>query len=131
MKSAPDTATLDTIQHYLRPEIKAAILRFCNPDTGGFRFLLGGDGWYLTLKDGTVRPRNSDDYDSTIARFRTLYISLDVFENEVKEQHEPWNNEEHRPEKPIGTFAECLSYTLGADIDSIEICKRSARQASG
>jgi len=113
------TATDFTIEHYQKPEVKSVILKFCNPETGGFRPLNGDLGWYISTGNGSVRLRTPEDYESTILKFRTLYALLDVLDSSVKGISAPWNEEKQRPETPIGTFSDCLSYTLGADIDSI------------
>ena len=101
---ASDTADDLTIEHYQRPEVKATILKFCNPESGGFRALNGDAGWYITTDDGNVRLRTSEDYDNTTSKYRTTYATLDVMDDEVKKKAEKWDDEKNRPEKPIGTF---------------------------
>jgi len=113
------TATDLTIEHYKRPEVKDTIRQFCHPGTGGFRGLNGDAGWYLSTDNGHVRLRTAEDYDDTIGKFRSLYTTLDVLDPSVKEVSEKWDEVNNRPENPIGTFNDCLSYTLAADIDSI------------
>ena len=117
--AAPPTATDVTAEHYQNPRIKAAILKFCEPAEGRFRALNGDAGWYASAGNGNVRLRVSDDYDDTASKHRTLYSTLDVMASKVKAITEKWDEAHNRPEHPIGTFAECLSYTLGGDIDAI------------
>lgn len=120
MTADPDTSTSESVQHYLRPEVKAVILKFSGaPEGGGFRPLLPNPGWYITEKDGKVRIRNPDDYNNTISKSRVVYITLDVLEDSVKDQLEDWDEKTKKPTHVIGTLAECLAYTLGADIDAI------------
>ncbi len=107
-----------TITHYSRPEVKEIIIKFCDENGQSWRALNGDEGWYITTENNQVRLRNPEDYDSTINKFRTLYSTLDIFENKVKEIKKTWG--ENKPSEVIGTFKDCYGYTLGADIDSIE-----------
>jgi len=106
--------------HYLRSEVREIITRFCLPEEGGWRPLNGDDGWYLTTQKGEVRLRTPEDYDNTISKYRTLYALLDVMAPEVREQTQPWDDIKKTPMEQIGTFRECLAYSLGSDTDSIE-----------
>jgi hypothetical protein len=112
------TATEWTRAHYVRPEIRKVILDFCQ-DSNEWRALNGDDGWYIAAKEGNVRLRTPGDYDSTINKHRTLYATLDTFSADVKQVTKLWDNTQNRPAEPIGTFKDCLAYTLGADIDSL------------
>ncbi|HON36338.1 MAG TPA: hypothetical protein PLY52_08540 [Methanothrix sp.] len=112
------TATDLTIEHYQRPEVREAILRFCQLDALGWRALNGDNGWYISNGNNEVRLRALEDYDDTVSRYRTLYATLDVLLPEVKDQSRPWDDHKGAPQEPIGTFRECSAYTLGADIDS-------------
>ena len=110
------------IEHYRRPEVKELILRLCHCN-GGSRALNGDDGWYKTLKDGKVRLRGPKDYDSTVFRSRSLYITADVFDPSVFNISEKWEDGqrgEGRPANPIGTRGDLIAYTLFADIDATE-----------
>jgi len=116
--SSAKTATDQTREHYNRPEVREAILRFCE-DGQKCRALNGDQGWYASTGKGEVRLRTPGDYIDTITEFRTLYATLDHFEPEVKEITQPWDAKAGRPKETIGTFKNCHAYTLGADIDSI------------
>ncbi len=108
------------IEHYRRPEVKEFILRLCGYG-GGFRALNGDDRWYVHYKDGKVRLQGPKDYDSTVSRSRSLYMTADVFDPSVFDISEKWTEGqrgEGRPENPIGTRADLLGYTLFADIDA-------------
>jgi hypothetical protein len=117
--AATTTATDATVGHYRTPEIKATIMKFCKPETGGFRPLNGDDFWYLPADNGNVRLRIPDDYESTILQGRTVHALLDIFDDSVMDMAVPWDATKNAPTVPIGTFKECRAYTLGADIDSI------------
>jgi hypothetical protein len=94
-------------------------LKFCHPETGGFRPLNGDKHWYLPSDDGNVRLSRPEDYLNLIKKNRTLYALADIMEDSVKEASERWIKEHNKPEQPIGTLKDCLAYTLFADIDSI------------
>jgi hypothetical protein len=114
------TATDLTREHYLRPEVKSVILRYCQ-EVEAFRALNGDDGWYKKgHKDGEVSLTTPADYDSIIAKRRTLYSTLDFLESSVKEIAERWDAEKGAPENPIGTLQNCLAYSPSVDIDSIK-----------
>ncbi|HRW82577.1 MAG TPA: hypothetical protein P5049_03875, partial [Methanothrix sp.] len=110
-----------TLEHYRRPEVRETILQLCRYG-GGLRALNGDDGWYFH-RDGKVRLRGPEDYDDTISRARSIYITADVFAPEVFEKTEPWTEGrggEGRPENPIGTRRDLLAYSLFADIDAVK-----------
>lgn len=113
-----DTATDLTVEHYQRPEIREIIMRFCQPENGGWRPLNGDNGWYINNDKSEVRLRSPDNYDDTVSKYRTLYATLDVLSQEVRDRSQPWDDNKGAPQEPIGTFRECMAYTLGADIDS-------------
>ncbi len=114
MTSASDL----TIDHYQRPEVEETILR-CSQDGGAWRCLNGDQGWYITAENGGVRLRRPEDYDKTTGKFRTLYWSLDLFEPEVQNISDQWDEVRKRPVHPIGTLRECRAYSLGVDIDAV------------
>jgi len=114
------TATDITREHYHRPEVRAAILRYCQ-DVEAWRALNGDDGWYKRGEEaGKVRLATSEDYESLVEKYRTLYATLDLFEPSVKMISERWDQTRGAPEKPIGTMANCLAFTPSVDIDSIK-----------
>lgn len=118
-KSYPaKTATDQTIQHYQDPRVRRTIIRFVEEEFG-WRALNGDQGWYKTKGNGEVRLRSSDDYEDTISRYRSLYITLDLLDPSVKKISRQWDKSKKAPVEPIGTLGDCLAYTLGADIDSI------------
>ena len=70
------TATDLTIEHYHRPEVRAAILRYCQ-DVEAWRALNGDDGWHKRrVKAGKVRLATPKDYESLVEKHRTLYATL-------------------------------------------------------
>jgi hypothetical protein len=114
------TATEWTLRHYQRPEVKATILRYCQ-DRVAWRALNGDAGWYKPGETaGMVRLTTPEDYDWLIRRHRTLYATLDLLAPEVRMISEVWNERKGAAEKPIGTLANCLAFTLSIDIDSIK-----------
>ena len=119
-KSGPteQTSTGLTPEHYRRQEVREVILRF-SQDVDAWRPLNGDQGWYISHGKGDVRLRSPEDYENTIEKYRTLYATLDLLDPAVKKISQPWNETNRAPAEPIGTFRDCLAYTLGADIDSI------------
>jgi len=114
------TATDMTREHYARPKVREIIEKFSKPiDCNGFRCLNGDDGWYITLPDDRLRLRVPDDYEDTTSKYRTLYALLDVMEPSVRDLTGIWDDIKHEAVPTLGTFRECVAYTLGADIDSI------------
>lgn len=108
-----------TIEHYERPEVRDIILRQCKYG-GGLRALNGDNGWYVH-QDKKVRLRGPDDFDDTISRARTLYITADVFDPAVFETSVPWEEGrggEGKPVVSIGKRGDLIAYTLIADIDA-------------
>ncbi|WP_316965457.1 DUF5906 domain-containing protein [Candidatus Methanocrinis natronophilus] len=68
-----------------------------------------------------MRLRSPDDFDDTISRARTLYITADVFDPEVFETSVPWEEGpggEGKSVEPIGERGDLIAYTLFADIDA-------------
>jgi len=113
------SATDPTIEHYQRPEIKAAIIAYCTNDWA-IRALNGDNGWYKRAAEpGKVQLTTPDDYDFLIRKHRTLYATLDLLDPGMKAVSERWDDRRGAPEKPIGTLANCLAFTLSVDIDSI------------
>ncbi len=113
------TANNQTRAHYQRSEIKSVILRYCMAD-GAIRALNGDNGWYKAASEsGKVQLTTPDDYDSIVGRCRTMYATLDLLAPEIKTVSEKWDDQKGAPEKPIGTLANCLAFTLSVDIDSI------------
>jgi len=115
-------ATEITSGHYQRPEVKEIILKSCNYN-GGFRGLNGDDGWYTKERNGEVKLRGPLDYDDTTSRARSLYMTADVFTPSVFSESSRWvkgRGGEGKPEFPIGTRRDLISYTLFADIDAVK-----------
>lgn len=115
------TATDITHEHYNRPEVRSAILRYCQ-GAGMFRALNGGDSWYKVGSDrGSVMLTIPEDYDDLlINKHRTLYATIDLLNDSVKNVSEKWDLTKSAPENPIGTLKDCRGFTLSVDIDSIK-----------
>jgi P4 family phage/plasmid primase-like protien len=117
-----DTATEITEGHYQRPEVKEVILKLCSY-AGGLRGLNGDEGWYSKGPGGSVKLRGPGDYDDTTARARSLYMTADVFDPKVFDLSAQWiegRGGEGRPEFPLGTRGDLISYSLFADIDAVK-----------
>ena len=114
------TASDMSMEHYERPEVRAAILALCEYG-GGLRGLNGGDGWYVHQGD-LMRLRGPSDFDDTISKERSLYMTADVFtppvfdiwENRIEERGEV------KPENTIGERGDLIAYSLFADIDAVK-----------
>lgn len=112
-------ATEMTMEHYQRPEIKAAIVNYCRV-SGGMRALNASEKWYKGGKDPeTVMLRGPDDYDETLEKGRPLYATLDLMETPVFQKAEKWIEKTGRPENPIGDLSNCIGFTLSTDIDAV------------
>ena len=125
------SATELTIAHYLRPEVRETILRYCQYEHGA-RALNADEHWYRGTDDinHTVALRGPADYEDTIKRGRTLYATLDILEQAIFEQDSKWDKKAGRPETPLGTLADCLAFTLSTDIDGIgDIRSLAVKQA--
>lgn len=114
------TASEMSMEHYERPEVRAAILALCEYG-GGLRGLNGGDGWYVHKGD-LIRLRGPADFDDTISKERSLYMTADIFDPAVFDIWERRIEErgEVKPENTIGTRADLISYSLFADIDAVQ-----------
>ena len=113
-----------TVEHYSRPEVKAAILGYCMNGAGA-RALNADEHWYKGgIDPKTVMLRGPADYDATIERGRTLYATLDILEQSVFEQAAPWDEATNAPETTLGDLSNCLAFTLSTDIDSIGDIRR-------
>ena len=111
-----------TIEHYQRPEVKAAILCYCEHG----RALNSDEHWYKGGKDPkTVMLRGPADYDATIERGRTLYATLDIMEKSVFNQAVQWDEARKKPETTLGDLSSCLAFSLSTDIDSIGDIRKS------
>ena len=116
------TATDETREHYLRPEVKEIVTRYAMPGEGAWRALNGDfHRWYKygTSKQTDLRLArllNSEmDYEYITASYRTLYCTLNVFDKSMwLETRAP---EEITSDNPMGTPAGTEAYTLGCDID--------------
>lgn len=85
------------------------------------RALNGDNGWYKRADElGKVQLTTPEDYDYLIQKYRTLYATLDLLDPELRPVSKKWNDRKGTPEKPIGTLADCLAFTLSVDIDSIK-----------
>ncbi len=110
------TATPESIAHYLRPEVKAAIQRIA---TQGDTSKCGnGDfiRWYRYPDTKTQKLfdlSNNQDYEYLINRHRTLYWSLNYFEHATYSRGEPKQTQPTTLGKP----SETTDYTLGIDVD--------------
>jgi phage/plasmid-associated DNA primase len=110
------TVTEPTYHHYQTPAIKAAILSYAQTPEG-WRALNGDfTHWYQYdgNSHGTKRLNQPEDYDKLTAKYRVLYTSLDVFNEQFKGTTAPKDSDE-----PLGTFRDCKAYSLGTDIDLI------------
>lgn len=117
-----ETATDITIEHYGRPEVKEAILKFCGVEDGSWR-ALNGDfrHWYCQGSDPkSVRLLTPKDYDSLTEQYRTIYATLDVFGHDLFERTETWDEVTGSPAHSLGTLEDCVAFNPGVDIDLIE-----------
>ncbi|MDD3566075.1 MAG: hypothetical protein PHN90_10455, partial [Methanothrix sp.] len=70
-----------------------------------------------------MRLRGPADFDDTISKERSVYMTADVFTPAV---FDIWGRRiegrggEVKPENPIGTRADLISYSLFADIDAVK-----------
>lgn len=109
----------EMLEHYQREDVKDVIMKVCEYNNG-FRCLNGDDGWYIHNKE-SARLRGPSDYNDTISKARSLYITADVFLPGVFDQWETWmegRGGEGKPTNPLGTRADLLGYSLFADIDA-------------
>jgi hypothetical protein len=119
------TATSETREHYLRPEVREIIIEYAMPEDGPWRSMNGDfHAWYRHRKSESrpgkdeIRLLNStDDYEVLADNFRTFYQSLNVFSPDIWMETRP--RELVTSERPLGTPADTLAYTLGVDIDKI------------
>jgi len=111
--------------HYRRPEVKAAILRYCEHGAGS-RALNSDERWYRGGTDPkTIMLRGPADYDATIERGRTLYATLDILERAVFDRAVQWNEARKEPETTLGDLSNCLAFSLSTDIDGIGDIRKS------
>ena len=114
-----------TIEHYQRPEVKAAILRYCEHGVGA-RALNSDEHWYKGgIDPKTIMLRGPADYDATIERGRTLYATLDIMEQSVFDQAAQWNEARKEPDTTLGDLSNCLAFSLSTDIDAIGDIRKS------
>ncbi|MFH0904619.1 MAG: hypothetical protein V1854_05470, partial [Methanobacteriota archaeon] len=108
------TATLQTINHYIRPEIMQTIQRIAKQDDSA----KAGNGdfvvWYYDNK--LFNLTKNEDYLYLTNRYRTLYWTLNYFEPIAFERAKINEND------IVGTRSETGAYTLGIDIDHAEGC---------
>lgn len=115
------TASDMSMEHYERPEVRETILDLCK-FAGGLRGLNGGDGWYVH-QDGRMRLRGPGDFAGTISKERSLYMTADVFDPavfDIWERKTVGHDGMPKPEIPIGTRGDLVSYSLFADIDAVK-----------
>ncbi len=116
------SANSQIMEHYNRPEVKEAIMRFCDYNDGWRALNRDITHWYnhdgyseqMTL----IRP---ELYDSQIRpELRTLYATLNVYCPLIKFKPIPENKEDRDVGDELGTFNDTIAYTLAVDIDSIK-----------
>lgn len=119
-----ETATPETIEHYLRPGIKDVIQRIGKE--GDSSKCGNGDfwRWYKHINQDTERLfdlTNNEDYLYLINRHRTLYWSLNFFEHLTYQRTRLIEQQDTKNEKVVlGTRTETTNYTLGIDLDHCE-----------
>jgi len=111
------------INHYSNPRVKKIIMGLAGTKdawragNGDFiKWYQDVDGNYVRLFDLT----NSDDYDYLTRHFRSLYGTLNQFNEPTKFKKIPKDLHNEAGEKiTIGGFADTTAYMLSGDIDSI------------
>ena len=65
---------------------------------------------------------NSEDYDYLTSKHRSLHWTLNFFDNKLRNEMIPKSlHNEHGDKITIGSFADTRTYSLGVDIDSLDI----------
>ena len=74
---------------------------------------------------------NSEDYDYLAANHRSLYWTLNFFDDGLRKETIPKSlHNEHGDKITIGSFADTRTYSLGVDIDSLDsITKKDIRES--
>ncbi len=116
------SATSQIREHYSRPEVKEAIIRFCTSGDGWRALNRDTIHWYVYdgYSEGQklIKP---EAYDSQIKlELRTLYATLNIFDSISKLKSIPLDKEERDVGQELGTFKDTIAYSLGVDIDSIK-----------
>ncbi|HRR42185.1 MAG TPA: hypothetical protein P5244_13200, partial [Syntrophales bacterium] len=116
MTSASDL----TIEHYQRSEVRETIIDLCKYGDG-LRGLNGGDFWYVHKAD-LMRLRGPADFDDTISKERSLYMTADVFDPVVFDiwERRIEGRDGAKPENTIGERGDLIAYSLFADIDAVK-----------
>ena len=108
-----DTATPETINHYLRPDVMEIIIglskidQSCKAGNGDFWRWYKGNNGNKTLFNLT----NKDDYTYLVSHYRTLYYTLNYFNGDAFSRTKINEND------IVGTRAETTAYQLGIDLD--------------
>ena len=109
-----------TFEHYNRPEIKQIILSLSKD--GAYCRCGNGDtvGWYkhTSGKKELVNLSNDSGYDHLISKYRTLYWSLNYFDDRAFEAD---YNRITPEERPIKSREFTRAYSFGVDIDTIDM----------
>jgi hypothetical protein len=110
------TATDLTREHYQRPEVRETILKFAKPENGGWRALNGDFHKWYAYEGDNIRLLTPDDYDFVTDHYRTLYQTLNVFDQGL------WGSwmtsSEKSGENPLGKPTDTMAYSLSVDIDA-------------
>ncbi|MBN1134285.1 MAG: hypothetical protein JXA38_05120 [Methanosarcinaceae archaeon] len=111
----------DILNHYRTPEIQNRIIELSKDDV--FCRWGNGDGvgWYKNT-DGKKLPYNlskESDYIHITARYRTLYWTLNFFDNRIFETD---YNKVTQEESPLLSRMSTQGYTLAIDIDKAHGC---------
>jgi len=74
---------------------------------------------------------NSEDYDYLTSKHRSLYWTLNFFDNKLRAETIPKSlHNKHGDKITIGSFADTRTYSLGVDIDSLDsITKKDIRDS--
>lgn len=119
MSQPPELSAEVIRQHYGSPVIKAVIQDYCRKGSA-FR---AGNGdfirWYSYEGDSArlFDLTNNKDYEYLTSNYRTLYATLNIFDESVRQGRIPAKKEDRETDARLGDFSNTLTYTPGIDID--------------
>lgn len=114
--------------HYRNKAVKKIIMDHAKDD----EFWRAGNGdfshWYKYYKNGTAKLFDLSkpvDYDFLTKHWRTLYWTLNYFDEDLKKKTISKSLHDEKGNKlTIGGFADTMSYDLGVDIDAVRDIKK-------
>ena len=115
------TATKETIEHYMNPEIKNTILRCCiNVESEYVKWFVGDQtGWYYKRKGKNAAiPAISEGYDLQIQKFRTLHYTLAYYDYDLFTLN--FSSADEKTEGKTKSKALVKAYAFGIDIDTVD-----------